>query len=59
MNWLTFKGVKDEIRKIEWPKRAQMTKDTIVVLGFIAFFVVYFLLTEVVISQILRLLKVF
>ncbi len=59
MNWLTLQGLKDEIRKIEWPKRAQMTKDTIVVLGFIAFFVVYFLLTEVVISQILRLLKVF
>ena len=59
MSWLTIKGLKEEIRKIEWPKRAQMTKDTIVVLGFIAFFVVYFLLTEVVISQILRLLKVF
>ena len=59
MNWLTLQGLKDEIRKIEWPKRAQMAKETIVVLGFIAFFVVYFLLTEVVISQILRLLKVF
>lgn len=59
MSWLTLQGLKDEIRKIEWPKRAQMTKDTITVLGFIGFFVVYFLITEVIISQILRLLKVF
>lgn len=59
MSWLTIKGLKEEIRKIEWPKRAQMTKDTMTVIAFIGFFVVYFLFTEVIISAILRLLKVF
>ncbi|HZJ87273.1 MAG TPA: preprotein translocase subunit SecE [Erysipelothrix sp.] len=59
MGWLTIAGLKEEIRKIEWPKRKQMVSDTITVLGFIGFFVVYFLITEFVITQFLRLLKVF
>lgn len=59
MSWFSIKSIKDEIRKIEWPKRPQMLKDTSVVLAFIGFFVVYFLITEVVITGILRLLKVY
>ena len=59
MSWFNIRSIKDEIRKIEWPKRKQMTKDTGIVLGFIGFFVVYFLVTEIVISGILKVLKVF
>ena len=59
MGWLTIDGLKEEFRKIEWPKRNQMAKDTVTVLGFIAFFVVYFIITEFVITQFLRMLKVF
>lgn len=59
MSWFSIKSIKDEIRKIEWPKRQQMISDTLTVLAFIGFFIVYFLLTEIVISAILRMLKVF
>lgn len=59
MNWFSLVGIKEEIRKIQWPKRKEMTQYTVTVLGFVAFFAVYFLILEVVISYILRLLKVF
>lgn len=59
MSWISLAGIKEEIRKIQWPKRKEMSKYTVTVLGFVAFFAVYFLILEVVISYILRLLKVF
>lgn len=59
MSWFSIQGIKDEVRKIVWPTRKQMGKDTVTVLAFIAFFIVFFLFSEIIISQILRLLKVF
>ena len=59
MNWFSLVGIKEEIRKIQWPKRKEMTQYTVSVLGFVSFFAIYFLILEVVISYILRLLKVF
>ena len=56
--WFSIQGIKDEIRKIIWPKRKEMVSDTVTVLSFIGFFIVYFLITEIVISAILRMLKV-
>ncbi|NLW15865.1 MAG: preprotein translocase subunit SecE [Erysipelothrix sp.] len=59
MSWFSIQGIKDEIRKIVWPTRKQMVKDIFTVLLFIGFFIIYFLFSEVIISQILRMLKVF
>lgn len=59
MSWFSIQGIKEEIRKIQWPKRNELVKNTGIVITFIAFFSVYFLLTEVLISQFLKLVKVF
>lgn len=59
MRWFTLGGIKEEVRKIEWPKRKDMVRDTIVVLSFIAFFAVFFILTEFAISSFLRVVGVF
>lgn len=53
-SWFSFSGVREEIRKISWPKRGEMTKNTTIVLGFVAFFVVYFILTEFVLVAAMR-----
>ena len=59
MEWFSIQGIKEEIRKIQWPTQKELRKSTIIVLGFIVFFAAYFMLTEVVLSQFLRLVKVF
>lgn len=59
MSWFSIKGIKEEIRKIQWPNKKDMSKDTLTVLAFVFFFAVYFMFTEVIISQVLRMLKVF
>lgn len=59
MKWFSLKGVREEVRKIQWPKRKEMATYTASVLGFVVFFAVYFMFSEIIISQILRMLKVF
>jgi len=59
MSWFSVKGIKEEIRKIQWPNKKDMSKYTLTVLAFVFFFAVYFMFTEVIISQVLRMLKVF
>lgn len=59
MKWFSLKGVREEVRKIQWPKRKEMVTYTASVLGFVVFFAVYFMFSEIIISQILRMLKVF
>lgn len=56
MSWFSIAGIKEEIRKISWPKRKDMSRNTTIVLGFILFFVAYFLLTEIVLIWALNLL---
>ncbi len=58
MGWLTLAGLKEEVRKIEWPKRKTVAKNTRIVIGFIAFFVVYFVITEFILVGALRLLGI-
>lgn len=58
MGWLTLAGLKEEVRKIQWPNRKDVTKNTKIVVCFIAFFVGYFILTEFVLVGALRLLGI-
>lgn len=58
MNWLTIAGLKEEIRKIQWPTKKNVAKNTRIVLAFIAFFVAYFIVTEFILVAALRLLGI-
>lgn len=56
MSWFSIAGIKEEIRKISWPTRKEMSRNTTIVLGFILFFVAYFIITEFVLVWALGLL---
>lgn len=58
MGWLTIAGLKEEIRKIQWSSRKDVIRNTKIVLGFIVFFVCYFIITEYVLLWALRLLGI-
>lgn len=58
MEWFTFTGIKEEVRKIHWPDKKEMTKNTTVVVAFIAFFVAYFVLVEFVLVAALKLIGI-
>lgn len=53
-SWFSIKGIREEIKKISWPGAKEMRNDTITVLGFVLFFVGYFMLTEFVLAGALR-----
>ncbi|HKM23505.1 MAG TPA: preprotein translocase subunit SecE [Erysipelothrix sp.] len=54
MSWLTISGIKEEIKKISWPKRKEIGKSTTIVVGFLLFFAAYFMITEVVLVWVLK-----
>ncbi|MDD2592645.1 MAG: preprotein translocase subunit SecE [Erysipelotrichaceae bacterium] len=58
MKWLTFGGIKEEIKKIRWPKKDDMFRDTQTVLIFIFGFGLYFVFCELFVAQFLRLLGI-
>ena len=58
MKWFNLSAIWKEISKIRWPKKEDLFSNTIQVVIFIAFFVLFFALCLVVISALLRLLGV-
>lgn len=58
MKWFTIAGVKEEVRKIQWPSSKETRRNTVVAVSFILFFVAYFILTEFVLVWALRLLGI-
>ncbi|MEA5018685.1 MAG: preprotein translocase subunit SecE [Erysipelotrichaceae bacterium] len=58
MSWLTFSGVIEEVKKIRWPKKDDMFKDTQTAVSFIVIFGVYFVLCELFVANFLRLLGI-
>lgn len=49
-----FKDVMSEMRKVSWPKRALLTRYTIVVLATVAFMAVYFAITDFGVSSLME-----
>lgn len=54
MSWFTLAGIKEEVKKISWPKRKEVVSNTTIVIGFLLFFAAYFMLTEVVLVWALK-----
>ena len=44
-----FKGVKSEFKKVRWPNKKEMIKNSIATITFILFFALFFYLIEVII----------
>lgn len=58
MKWLTLAGIKEEVRKIHWPDRKEMSKNTTVVVSFVLFFVAYFVFVEFILVALLKLIGI-
>ena len=58
MKWFTIKGIKEEINKIRWPKRAELVKDSWISLVFILIFAVFFLASDFIVGALLKLIGV-
>lgn len=56
MSWFSIAGIKEEVRKIQWPSFKEVSRNTRITVVFILFFVVYFILTEFVLAGALDLL---
>ena len=54
MKWFSIEGIKEEIKKVRWPKKEDMIKDTRTVVIFVAFFALYFVVCEFVVAQFLH-----
>lgn len=54
MKWFSFSGIVKEIKKIRWPNKSDMVTNSVQTVIIIAFFALFFLLCEVVISLILK-----
>ncbi|MBQ1512045.1 MAG: preprotein translocase subunit SecE [Erysipelotrichaceae bacterium] len=56
MKWFSLSGIAKEIKKIRWPKGEDLLTNSVQVVIFTAFFALFFLLCQVVVSMLLRLL---
>ncbi len=58
MKWFTLSGIKEEIRKIHWPDKKEMSQNTTIVISFVLFFMLYFVLVEFILVAGLKLIGI-
>lgn len=54
----SYSGIVKEAKRVRWPKRQEWTQTTLEVLAFSAFFAAFFVLCDLGISSILRLIAI-
>ncbi len=58
MKWFSFEGILGEVKKVRWPKKNELLKDTFVAITFMLIFAIFFVMSDLVVSILLRLLGV-
>lgn len=58
MKWFSFEGILGEVKKVRWPKKNELLKDTFVAIAFMLIFAIFFVMSDLVVSILLRLLGV-
>lgn len=58
MKWFSLKGIAAEGKKVRWPKRNELVKDTFIAVIFMALFAVFFIASDLLIAFLLRLIGV-
>jgi preprotein translocase subunit SecE len=51
-----FRDVAKEMRKVSWPRRKELVRYTITVISTVAFFVIFFALLDLGITQLIELI---
>jgi len=54
----TWSGVKKEAKRVRWPSRKDVTDNSTEVIAFTAFFAVFFIFCEFIVTGILRLIGI-
>ncbi len=54
----TWSGIKKEAQRVRWPKRKDVAEDTAEVISFTAYFAVYFVLCDLIVASLLRLIGI-
>ena len=54
MKWFNLSAIFKEISKIRWPKKEDLLTNSVQVIIFVAFFAIFFLLCQLVVSFILK-----
>lgn len=54
IDWFTLEGIRNEIKKISWPTRKELTNNSAVVIFFCLFMGLFFFGGDVVIAAILK-----
>ena len=50
LKWFSISGIMTEAKRIRWPKRKELVKDTTTVVAIITLFGVFFVLAQVIIT---------
>ena len=58
MKWFSPSAITKEISKIKWPKKGQLLTNSVQVLIIVAFFALFFVACQFVLSLVLRLMGV-
>jgi preprotein translocase subunit SecE len=58
LKWFSLSGIFTEIKRIRWPKASEMAKNIATVVAFIVAFGLFFVATEFVIANFLRLIGI-
>ncbi len=58
MKWFSLSGIFTEIKRIRWPKGAELAKSIATVVVFIVAFGLFFVATEFVIANFLKLIGI-
>lgn len=48
MKWFSVKGIMEEMKKVRWPKAGELTRDSIIAIGFTAAFAFFFILCDLI-----------
>ena len=58
MKWFSPSAIAQEISKIKWPKKGELLTNSVQVLIIVAFFALFFVACQFVLSLVLRLMGV-
>ena len=58
LKWFSLSGIYTEIKRIRWPKGSELSRNISTVIVFTVGFGLFFVLTEFVISNILKWIKI-
>jgi preprotein translocase, SecE subunit, bacterial len=58
MKWFSIEEIKKEIKRIRWPNKEEMTKDTTTTMIFMVAFGAFFVVCDFIVALLMNVLKI-